>query len=169
MHQTELREHIVAAALQGDLQLLVRIVEAVGPLTARLDDDPDELTTLHMACSAGHCGLVEYLLSSAVGSDPCAARRNAFTPLHAAAMNGHTEVCRQLIGHGAYANAQTDPQGYSPLHSAAFGGHVDTVSLLLASGADPRLRNYRNETPAEAARRAGQVEVARRLEGCGDP
>jgi len=163
MNQARIREQVEAAALEGDLQRFMRLVETHGPAAVLLDDDPEELTSLHYASSFGSTPVVDYLLSAAVGADPCAARGNAFTPLHAAAMNGHTAACDALLSKGAKVNAQTDPQGYSPLHSAAFAGHLDTVLLLLRAGADPGLKNYRGETPADTAKRTGQTEVAQRL------
>lgn len=160
MNRTDLREHIQAAAVTGDLPLLRRLVESFGADTVRLEDDPEELTTLHYACSSGHIALVNYLLSPAVASSPTAARNNAFTPLHAAAMNGHADICEVLLARGADVNAQTSPQRYAPLHSAAFAGHRATVVVLLSFGADARLRNYRDETPAATAQRTGQFDVA---------
>lgn len=66
---------------------------------------------------------------------------------------------RQLAG-----NVQTDPQGYAPLHSAAFAGHIKAIRLLLGHGADRTLENYRNERPADTARRTGRTEAIRLLE-----
>ena len=87
-----------------------------------MEDNPDELTTLHWAAASGALKSVDYLMSHAVQADPRAARGNNFTPLHGAAMNGHTAICQALLNAGAEINIQTEPQGYAPLHSAAFGG-----------------------------------------------
>lgn len=164
MDLATLREQVEAAATAGDCAAIATLVDRLGAAVVRLDAQPDELTTLHYAAGGGNAGLVAYLLSDAVGADSRAARKNAFTPLHAAAMNGHTEACGLLLDAGADINAQTQPQGYAPLHSAAFAGHVETIKLLLRRGANPQLRNYRGETPAATARRTGQQEAVRLLD-----
>ena len=47
-----------------------------------------------------------------------------------AAMYGHTEICKQLLEHGADANAK-DKYGDTPLRDAAKNGHTETCRLLL--------------------------------------
>ena len=155
---------ILRAVQAGDVDALRQLVATVGAAAVRLDDDPEELTALHWAAAWGQMAAVEYLLSPAVGADPRAARNNNFTPLHAAAMQGHAAVCEVLLQGGAGVNVQTDPQGYAPLHSAAFAGHLEAIHVLLAHGADRTLRNYRGERPADTARRQRQVQAAALLE-----
>ena len=158
------KDEILRAATTGDVAALSRYVDDHGAAAVRLDDEPDELTALHLAAASGELEAVEYLLSPAVGADARAARINNFTPLHSAAMRGHAAVCEVLLRAGAGVNVQTDPQGYAPLHSAAFAGHVEAIRVLLAHGADRTLVNYRGERPADTARRTGQSEAVRVLE-----
>ena len=153
------------AALAGDVTALRQLIAAHGGASVRLDGDPAELTALHWAAASGNAEAVRLLLAPPVGADPWASRNNNFTPLHSAAMQGHATVCQVLIDAGAGVNVQTDPQGYAPLHSAAFAGHVETIRVLLANGADREMVNYRNERPADTARRTGQNDAARLLEG----
>ncbi|MFP4103852.1 ankyrin repeat domain-containing protein [Coleofasciculus sp.] len=154
-----LREETIQAIEQSDLNRLQELVKLHSALAVRLDEDPDNTTALHIAAACGDWQIVNYLVSEAVQADPSAARINNFTPLHAAAMFGHTDVCQLLIDSGATVNIQTDPQGYAPLHSAAYGGHLDTIKVLLAHGANPALRNYRNEYPVDTAKRQNQQHV----------
>ena len=157
-------EAVRSAALAGDVAALEVLVDTHGGAAIRLDDDPAELTTLHLAAASGSVEAVRLLLAPPVEADPRAARNNDFTPLHAASMQGHAAVCQVLISAGAGVNVQTDPQRYAPLHSAAFAGHVEVIRVLLAHGADRGLMNYRNERPADTARRTGQIEAVRELE-----
>ena len=136
-------ERVIHAAQQGDLESMRALLEELGRETVRADGDPEELTSLHWACSAGNQALVAFLLSDTVGADPGAVRGNCFTPLHAAAMQGHAAICQALLDAGADPDVQTDPQGYCPLHSAAWAGHVEAIRVLLARGARRDLRNYR--------------------------
>ena len=160
----ELAEAVKNAAIAGDVAALTQLACTHGGPAVRMDGDPQELSALHLAAAAGQLAAVEYLLSPAVAADPRAARINNFTPLHSAAMKGHAAVCEVLLAAGAGVNVQTDPQGYAPLHSAAFAGHVEAIRVLLAHGADRGLVNYRNERPADTARRTGQTEAVRVLE-----
>jgi cytohesin len=158
-----LKGEILQAATAGDVAALGRLVVTAGAAAVRLDDDPNELTTLHLAAATGQLEAVNYLLSPDVGADPRAARMNNFTPLHSAAMKGHAAVCEALLRAGAAVNVQTNPQGYAPLHSAAFAGHMDAIRVLLAHGGDRTLVNYRGERPADTAKRQGQSEAAQLL------
>ena len=159
----EIDEAVRNAAATGNATALKELMALHGPLLVRLDDDPAEFTSLHLASASGNVEAVRFLLAAPVQADPCAARKNNFTPLHAAAMQGHATICEILIGAGADVNVQTNPQGYAPLHSAAFAGHVDAIRVLLANGADRTLANYRNEQPADTAQRTGQTEAVRLL------
>ena len=159
----ELAEAVKQAATTGDVAALRQLVVARGGPAVRLDCDPEELTALHWAAASGSVEAVRFLLAPPVGADPRAARNNNFTPLHAAAMQGHAAVCEVLLAAGAGVNVQTDPQGYAPLHSAAFAGHVEAIGVLLAHEANRELVNYRGERPADTARRTGQTEAVRVL------
>ena len=150
---------ILQAARSGDLDALRQLTAAEGADVVRMDDDPDELTTLHVAAGAGQLAVVEYLLSPAVKADPRAAGTNNFSPLHSAAMNGHAAVCEALLRAGAEVDIQTDTQQTTPLHNAAFGGHLETIQVLLTHGADRTLVNSRSERPVETARRQGCAEA----------
>lgn len=160
----ELTAAVKKAATAGDVAALAQLLSTHGGLALRIDGDPAELTSLHLAAASGNVEAVRLLLAPPVGSDPRAARINNFTPLHSAAMQGHAAVCELLLAAGAEVNIQTQPQGYAPLHSAAFAGHIEAIRVLLAHGADRALVNYRNERPADTARRTGQAEAARVLD-----
>jgi hypothetical protein len=141
---------------------VTRLAEWAGAGASILLDTGDELTALHMAASEGRVEVVELLLRC--GADPRARRLNQFSPLHAAAMNGHAAVVDMLLAAGAQPNVQTSPQAYAPLHSAAWAGHEAVIAALLVGGAMTGLRNYRNETPAETARRNHHTVAAELLE-----
>jgi ankyrin repeat protein len=83
-----------------------------------------------------------------------------FTPLHNLAdLADHNDysthenqliLARQLIEHGANANAVTRPHGATPLHHACHGGNVtnlDFVELLLKADADPNAQIHTGQIP----------------------
>jgi hypothetical protein len=51
------------------------------------------------------------------------------TPLHVAAMRGHTKIVEVLLAKGADPAAR-DNDGWTPLHWAMSGGHTDVTRLL---------------------------------------
>lgn len=165
----EVVEQVLNAAKRGNTDALRLLAKKHGIDAVRADGDPGTVTALHWAAGSGNEETVLFLLSEEIGSDVNARRGNNFTPLHSAAMFGHTHICRLLLARGADPNVQTDPQGYVPMHSAAWGGHTETVRLLMQHGARTDLRNYRDEIPLETARRQGRSEVIALLEGTQTP
>lgn len=57
------------------------------------------------------------------------------TPLHAAAIRGHTDIARWLVEHGAEVNPDNTATIESPLHKAANYNKITTVEYLLSAGA----------------------------------
>lgn len=157
-------EQVMNAAQWGDVEGMRALLGEHGSRAVRADQDPEALTTLHWACATGSEEMVGFLLSDAVGADAGALRDNNFSPLHAAAMNGHAEICRMLLEAGANPDVQTDPQGYCPLHSAAWAGHLTAIRVLLEHRARKDLLNYHGETPAQTAARQQQSAAAREIE-----
>ena len=62
------------------------------------------------------------------------------TPLHLAALNGHTKVAELLIKSGAHLNPK-NKGSMTPLHAAAAKGHTKVAELLIKSGAHPNPKN----------------------------
>ena len=96
----EIDEAVRNAAATGNATALKELMALHGSLLVRLDDDPAEFTSLHLTSASGNVEAVRFLLAVPVQADPCAARKNNFTPLHAAAMQGHATICEILIGAG---------------------------------------------------------------------
>ena len=69
------------------------------------------------------------------GIDLALRNKVGWTPLHAAARNGHEAVVSKLLAAGANTNAATQ-EGLTPLYIAARSGHEAVVSKLLAAGAN---------------------------------
>ena len=57
------------------------------------------------------------------------------THTHARAQDGHVDVARLLLDHGAQVNMPAD-SFESPLTLAASGGHYELAALLISRGAD---------------------------------
>ncbi|MFT7812925.1 ankyrin repeat and SAM domain-containing protein 1A-like isoform X1 [Arapaima gigas] len=109
-----------------------------------------------------------------------------YTPLHHAALNGHSEVVELLLRNEALTNI-ADNKGCYPLHLAAWKGDQRIVQLLIHQGPshsklneqssvdqkefkrcgpfDPYInaKNNDNETPLHCAAQYGHTEVVRLL------
>ncbi|XP_060794566.1 ankyrin repeat and SAM domain-containing protein 1A-like isoform X7 [Neoarius graeffei] len=90
---------------------------------------------------------------------------NGYTPLHHAALNGHSEVVELLLKNDAVTNV-ADNKGCYPLHLAAWKGDQRIVRLLIHKGTSyPKLneQNNDNETALHCAAQYGHSEVVRVL------
>jgi ankyrin repeat protein len=119
---------------------------------------PDSVnrTPLFLAASRGHIGAVQKLFEKRADPDgrglmpseshryhnvkawwlPCWARDDTEVPaIEAAAEEGHNEVVRQLLEHGACSGRTRGLHG-GPLEAAVFKGHYDVVATLLSSEAE---------------------------------
>ncbi|MCF2133849.1 hypothetical protein SAMN04487769_1372 [Burkholderia sp. b14] len=85
--------------------------------------------------------------------------KSGWTPLHYAATTGQDEVVKLLIDHSAYIDAAS-PNGTTPLMMAARGGHITTVKLLLDEGADLTLKNQLELTAIDFAKQYNQKDIA---------
>lgn len=70
---------------------------------------------------------------------------NGYTPIHAAASYGHTELLKYLTEKGGDINVQ-DNEGDTPLHHVE---DVETAKLVIDLGGDYRLKNGDGLTAAE--------------------
>ncbi|KAI9015599.1 ankyrin repeat-containing domain protein, partial [Hyaloraphidium curvatum] len=89
------------------------------------------------------------------------------TPLYLAAQEGHIEVVRRLLRHGARVDA-VDTDGWVPLHAAAQNGHLTCVELLLdahkARNVPVDVYSTQNSlTPLHLAAREGNADIVRAL------
>lgn len=85
-----------------------------------------------------------------------------FTPLHWAALYGHTQIARLLLKAGAYADCESEGQD-TPLQLAAENGHVEVAKLLIAAGAQVNRPNCYQQTPLMLAAMRGQLETMKLL------
>jgi cytohesin len=126
------------------------------------------VSPIHRAAETGDLAAAERLLKA----DPylVSSREDyKLTPLHRAAMRGHTAVAAALHAHGAPLDAK-DHGGATPLHGAAAHGWADAAAWLIDRGAKADARDQDAFTPLHLAARGGHEAVAAVLLGRGaDP
>ncbi|KAK6932982.1 Ankyrin repeat [Dillenia turbinata] len=84
------------------------------------------------------------------------------TPIHAAAIKGHTEVVVMLVNYGADLECQ-DLEGHRPLHLAVEGGDLETVEVLINLGSNVNAMTKRGATPLSFARALGYDDISQLL------
>lgn len=129
---------------------------------------------LHAAAYNGDARVMKLLLEH--GADPNIKSDEGYTPLIVAAQsaynNGGDEYSSPgrdnvvlfdlLLKHGAKVNAQAYT-GETALHFAAEYGDIRQIKFLLDHGANPRIRNAQNHTPADMTIITGDEEAVKAL------
>ncbi|MFJ3672464.1 ankyrin repeat domain-containing protein [Streptomyces sp. NPDC090106] len=82
------------------------------------------------------------------------------------AREGDTEQLVEFVAHGLPVNV-SDEAGNTLLMLAAYHGHAGTVSTLVGLGADPDLRNSRDQAPVAGALFKGADDVVAVLRRAG--
>ena len=85
--------------------------------------------------------IVRFLIDAAKNKSP-----EGTAPLHVAAQNGHIEIVRLLIQHGADKN-MTDQHEATPLFKAAANGHIEIVRCLVQHGTGKNKSSDEGATP----------------------
>ncbi|XP_039051227.1 ankyrin repeat-containing protein BDA1-like [Hibiscus syriacus] len=86
------------------------------------------------------------------------------TPLHVAAMLGHTDFVKEIIQRKPEFTKEVDSKGSSPLHLASAKGYVEIVKVLLLVSPDMCLAvDKEKRNPLHLAAMKGQVGVLKEL------
>ena len=116
------------------------VILAIRPLSHAADID--DLTE---AARAGDLQAAMNILAS--GIDVNAENSDKLVPIVYAAANGHVELVKLLIRHGADPDAASSESGSTALHLAAQLDQAESVDVLLESGADINMKDKLEMTP----------------------
>ncbi|XP_065909149.1 uncharacterized protein [Dysidea avara] len=117
---------------------------------------------IHTVCSTGNTDILKELIQA--DTEVNVLTRNLETPLHVAAMEGHTGAVDILIEDKRALVDCQNVLGYTPLHLAARHGHLEcTVQLLKVT--NPSTQTNYGDTPLHWACQAGHLSVAKVILG----
>lgn len=94
----------------GDMQQVVKLVQEVGPAVTR---DNSGCSLLHVAAANNHIKLVEWLVKLV---SPNLVNGSGLTPVHIAAMKGHTQVLHIFLDDPNLDHLSTDVDGNTYKH-----------------------------------------------------
>ena len=145
------------------LTILVWIYDPEIPLRV-LSERPSQPigTPLHYATLTGLPDLVKLLVIEFSPDVNARSFLDGVSALHLASRDGHAEVARVLLEHGADVNAQAR-DGQTALHRASRIGQVEIVRMLLKHGASTSAGDADKSTPLHLASKRGDVEIIRIL------
>ncbi len=166
-------ENFLKAIKKGDLKrakMLIADNPSILNGWTKTSSWPSYVPLLNSLAETGKIDGVKLLLEHNV--DVNLGNKVGETPLHVAAINGHTQIARLLVEHGADVSARRDYCNWrsgncvptdTPLHEAAKRGHRQIASLLIEYGADVNAKDVTGETPLYNAAEEGQAKVVRFL------
>lgn len=125
LEEVEFERSASHAASVGDVHRLRRILEKH---PGQLDGGGTGYSPLVYASRAGHVSCVEYLISQGADVNFCT-RAMGSTALHRAAVQGHVEIVRILLGAGCDASIR-DCDGMTAYDKALRTGHEEVCRLL---------------------------------------
>ncbi|ROW04889.1 hypothetical protein VMCG_04769 [Cytospora schulzeri] len=163
-------------ASETALQMAVKsgklsIVQTLLARGANIDDDaPNTVHPLIQSAKQGNAAIVRVLLDAGVSVNTLGKKRQPYwkllddeaSPLHAASMNGHLNVVKELLTQGADIESNPEAIG-TPLDLAAAGGQHQALQLLILAGA-----NIKDSTALSNAARRGYTGIVKELLAAGE-
>ncbi len=116
------------------MRFVMAILVVAGLSGFALPSWADNSAALVTAATTGDVAAARGLLAG--GADSNSRDANGYSALNWAALNGHLDIAKLLIDHGADVNAHDNPKRLTPLMNAAGMGHDDIAELLVSRGAD---------------------------------
>jgi len=119
-----------------------------------------EQTPLYYSASCGLRSVAEQLITI-YPNDINSREGSYWSPLRGAVRNGHLDVARLLLEHGAFPN-HVDGH-WTLLHHASYNNNIDVIELLLEHGADVHCVDDDGQTPLHLAFFRRRVQALEKL------
>ncbi|NWH57008.1 ASB3 protein, partial [Geococcyx californianus] len=121
----------------------------------------DGMCALHLSARHGSLESLRVLLEA--GADPNQVTTEETTALFLAIENGHADIVKFLIQHGANVKGPHSWSGWNSLHEASFQGNTEIMKILLEKGASKECEDNFGITPLFVAAQYGKLESLRLL------
>uniref|UniRef100_A0A8C6U0K4 Ankyrin repeat domain 27 (VPS9 domain) n=1 Tax=Neogobius melanostomus TaxID=47308 RepID=A0A8C6U0K4_9GOBI len=156
-------EKLLRAVADGDVEMVRYLLEWMDEAEEEGADLTSEAPLCHPLCQCPTCAPTQKLPAAPPGSlGVNSSNVDGFTPLHVAALHGHSALVSLLIRHGANVNARTN-QSATPLHLASQNSHIQVVRFLLECNAKLNKKDHFGNTPLIQACLKGNLETANTL------
>ncbi len=119
-----------------------------------------EKTPLYYSALCGLRSVAEQLITI-YPNDINSREGSHWSPLGGAVHNGHLDVARLLLEHGAFRNHVVG--NWTLLHYASYDNNIDVMELLLEHGADVHCVDGLGQTPLHIASWNGRVQAMEKL------
>lgn len=158
-------EKLLRAAADGDTEMVRYLLQW---MEDDLDDDDDNDVDhvfkpefCHPLCQCPRCEPAQKRLAAVPqnGLGVNISNEDGFTPLHVAALHGHTELVSLLLRHGANICLKTANHA-TPLHLACQNSHIQVVKCLLECSAKLNKKDQFGNTPLIISCLKGSCEIA---------
>jgi hypothetical protein len=143
---SEAERYLIAAAREGDVELVTGLVKAGTPVNSHNERG---FTPLILAAYHGHTEVARVLL--AAGADACAGDSRGNTALMGAAFKGHTDIVELLLQQPCAVN-QSNGVGQTALMFASLFGRKEVAEKLRQHGASAEQRDASGRTAEDWAR-----------------
>uniref|UniRef100_A0A3B4UVT6 Ankyrin repeat domain 27 n=1 Tax=Seriola dumerili TaxID=41447 RepID=A0A3B4UVT6_SERDU len=156
-------EKLLRAVADGDVEMVRYLLEWMDEEEEDEGEIRSEALLCHPLCQCPNCAPTQklsVLQAGALGVNSC--NVDGFTPLHVAALHGHSGLAALLIRHGANVNSRTN-QSATPLHLASQNSHVQVVRFLLECNAKLNKKDHYGNTPLIHACLCGNLETVNTL------
>jgi len=144
------RTPLLCASFNGHSEACELLLDAGANPKAK---DEFGFNAMHEACKKGMANLVRRLVVHRELLE------DMISPLHGAAIYGHSEVCEILLKAGANVLAIDEQTGSNVLHAAVGSGKVEVVRLFLSHRQLIDARNKAGFTPLLYAAQSGHKEI----------
>ncbi|POI30516.1 hypothetical protein CIB84_005733, partial [Bambusicola thoracicus] len=155
-------EKLLRAVADGDLEMVRYLLEWT---EEDLEDEDDTVSTskpefCHPLCQCSKCGPAQkkFARVPANGLGVNVSNQDGFTPLHMAALHGHSDLVSLLLKHGASISAKNAEHAV-PLHLACQKGHSQVVECLMDYNAKQNKKDAYGNTPLIYACLNGHYET----------
>uniref|UniRef100_A0A665TDY7 VPS9 domain-containing protein n=1 Tax=Echeneis naucrates TaxID=173247 RepID=A0A665TDY7_ECHNA len=149
-------EKLLRAVADGDAEMVRYLLEWIDEDEEDEGEIPSEVLLCHPLCQCPNSLISCTMFRGPLGVNSC--NIDGFTPLHVAALHGHSALSALLIRHGANVNARTN-QSATPLHLATQNSHVQVLRFLLECNAKLNKKDHYGNTPLILASLCGNLET----------